>query len=98
MASAKEPAMVGTQYGSASASRASTMDVGEEEGLMPVGGWNLARVHQHASLLLEVMSNAPAIDDDHPLALELQSLRATVAKYQVFVALLASSMSDFLAS
>lgn len=46
---------------------------------------------QPASLLpLEVMSNELAIDDGHPLALELQSLRTTIEKYQVFVVLLAS--------
>jgi hypothetical protein len=39
----------------------------------------------HPSLPLEVMSNALAIDDGHPLALELQSLRTTVAKYQVCI-------------
>lgn len=61
------------------------MDVGEEGGLMPVGGCNPARVHQDTSLPLEVMSNALAIDDGHPLALELQSLRTTVAKYQVSI-------------
>ena len=37
------------------------------------------------------MSDELAIDDGHPLALELQSLRATIAKYQVLsVASLAS--------
>lgn len=52
---------------------------------MPVGGCNPARVHQDTSLLPEVMSNTLVIDDGHPLALELQSLRATVAKYQVSI-------------
>lgn len=66
------------------------MGVGEEEGLTPVGGCNSTRVDQDASLPPEVMSNELAIDDGHPLALELQSLRATVAKYQVFVTLLTS--------
>jgi len=61
------------------------MDVGEEEGLTPVDGCSPARVHQETSLPLEVMSDALAIDDSHPLTLELQSLRGTVAKYQVFV-------------
>lgn len=32
---------------------------------------------------LKVMNNELGIDDGHPLALELQSLRGTVAKYQV---------------
>jgi hypothetical protein len=67
------------------------MGVGEEGGLTPrVGRCNLTRVRQDASLPLEVMSNELAIDDGHPLALELQSLRATVAKYQVFVPSLTS--------
>ena len=61
------------------------MDVGEEEGSMSMGGCKPTRVHWNPSLPLEVMSNALAIDDGHPLALELQSLRATVAKYQVLV-------------
>jgi len=52
---------------------------------MPVGGCNPARVHQDTSLPPEVMSNTLAIDDGHPLALELQSLRTTVAKYQVSI-------------
>jgi hypothetical protein len=65
------------------------MGVGEEEGLTPrVGRCNPARVRRDASLPLEVMSDELAIDDGHPLALELQSLRATVAKYQVFFPLL----------
>ena len=63
----------------------STMDVGGKDGLMPVRGCNPARVHQDTSLALEVMSNALAIDDGHPLALELESLRVTVAKYQVSI-------------
>lgn len=54
-----------------------------ENGLTPVRRCRPARVHQDTSLALEVMSNALAIDDGHPLALELESLRATVAKYQV---------------
>jgi len=62
-------------------SRVSTLDVGEEVGSMPVGGCTCS---PDPSLPLEVMSDALAIDDGHPLALELQSLRATVAKYQVF--------------
>lgn len=67
------------------ASRVSTMDVNEKEGLTPVGGRSPPRVHQDTSLSLQLMSNALAIDDGHPLALELKSLRATVAKYQVSV-------------
>lgn len=63
----------------------STMDVGEEEGLMSVGGRKPARVQRDPSLPLKVMSDTLAIEDDHPLALELQSLRATVARYQVLV-------------
>ena len=50
--------------------------------MTPAGGCNPARVHQS---VLEVMNNTLAIDDGHPLALELQSLRETIAKYQVFV-------------
>jgi hypothetical protein len=70
-------------------SRVSTMVVGEEEGLTPrLGRCNPARVRRDASLPLEVMGNELTIDDGHPLALELQSLRATVAKYQVFFPLL----------
>lgn len=90
--SAKELAMVGAQRRSGhKTSRMSTMDVREEEGLMPVGGCNPARVHQDASLPLEVMSDELTIDDGHPLALELQSLRATVAKYQVSTVVLFAS-------
>ena len=65
------------------------MDVGEE-GFDAVSGCSLTRVHQDSSLPPKVMSNELAIDDGHPLALELQSLRATVAKYQVFFDPLAS--------
>jgi len=74
-----------SEHSTDQASRVSTMDVGEEEGLMPVDGCHPARVHRDTSLHIEVMSDALAIDDGHPLALELQSLRGTVAKYQVFV-------------
>ena len=82
----KKLAMVGAQRRSGHKTlRVSTVDVRKEEGLMPMGGCNPARVHQDTSLPLEVMSNALAIDDSHPLALELQSLRTTVAKYQVSI-------------
>jgi hypothetical protein len=37
------------------------------------------------------MSDALAIDDSHPLALELQSLRVTLAKYQVSIVVLFAS-------
>jgi len=62
---------------------------------MPVGGCHPARVRQDPSLPLEAMSDALAIDDGHPLALELQSLRATVAKYQVSIVVSFAS-ADFL--
>jgi hypothetical protein len=89
MVAAGQPAVVGTQHRlGLKASRVSTMDVREEEGLTLVGGCNPAHVHEDTGLPLKVMSNELAIDDGHPLALELQSLRATIAKYQVFVALL----------
>ena len=52
---------------------------------MPVGGCNPGACSSDTSLPLEVMSDVLAIDDGHPLALELHSLRATVAKYQVLV-------------
>jgi hypothetical protein len=85
MGSTKQPAMVGAQRKSGPKVKGvNTMDVGVENGLTPVGGCNPARVHQHPTLPLEVMNDTLAIDDRHPLALELQSLRATVAKYQVF--------------
>ena len=81
-------ALVGAPLGSGlKASRVSTLDVGEEEGSMPVGGCTCSP----GPLPLEVMSNELAIDDGHPLALELQSLRTTVAKYQVSVIVLFAS-------
>jgi hypothetical protein len=95
MGSTKQPAMVGTQRGSSpkSESEHRTVGVGEEE------GWYrradairraFTRTPADTSLPLEVMSNALAIDDGHPLALELQSLRTTISKYQVSLVLLAS--------